>query len=211
MRSRFVAASASALRSLQISAPHVPAAKSAPKSAGRKRKASQQRPAATAAASPGASGSTQAAPPAKPSFADVVAGRTTPEQAVSVLISEVQRLTMEVSQVRAFGTRTYDQLQQEKQSSAERLEHLHRHSKRNNLVVFGVPESMALNTPAALACHMQGLLFQTPTGSELTKTDPTSGWASGNRTRASLVLFWWSCFLWLPNIQPSRPLSASEL
>ncbi len=28
---------------------------------------------------------------------------------------------------------------------------------------------MALNTPAALACHMQGLLFQTPTGSELTK------------------------------------------
>jgi len=152
-----------------VSAPQVPAARSAPKSTGRKRKASQQRPAATAAASPDASGSTQAAPPAKPSFADVVAGRTTPEQAVSVLISEVQRLTMEVSQVRAFSTRTYDQLQQEKQSSAERLEHLHRHSKRNNLVVFGVPESMALNTPAALACHMQGLLFQTPTGSELTK------------------------------------------
>ncbi|DBA90220.1 TPA: hypothetical protein ACH3X1_003518 [Trebouxia sp. C0004] len=76
---------------------------------------------------------------------------------------------MEVSQVRAFGTRTYDQLQQEKQSSAEQLEHLHRHSKRNNLVVFGVPESMALNTPAALACHMQGLLFQTPTGAGLTK------------------------------------------
>ncbi len=38
-----------------------------------------------------------------------------------------------------------------------------------NLVVFGVPESMALNTPAALACHMQGLLFQTHTASELTK------------------------------------------
>ncbi len=132
-------------------------------------RASQQRPAATAAASPGASGSTQAAPPAKPSFADVVAGRTTPEQAVLVLISEVQKLTMEISQVRAFGPRTYDQLQQEKQSSAEPLEHLHRHSKRSNLVVCGVPESRALNTPAALACHMQGLLFQTPTGSELTK------------------------------------------
>ncbi|DBA98965.1 TPA: hypothetical protein ACH3X1_014305 [Trebouxia sp. C0004] len=72
-----------------VSAPQVPAAKNAPKSAGRKRKASQQRPAATAAASPGASGSTQAAPLAKPSFADVVAGRTTQEQAVSVLISEV--------------------------------------------------------------------------------------------------------------------------
>ncbi|KAL0033673.1 hypothetical protein WJX77_000106 [Trebouxia sp. C0004] len=54
-------------------------------------------------------------------------------------------------------------------SSAEQLEHLHRHSKRNNLVVFGVPESMALNSPAALACHMQGLLFQTPTGAGLTK------------------------------------------
>jgi len=104
-----------------VSAPQVPAAKRAPKSAGRKRKASQRRPAATAAASPDASGSTPAAPPAKPSFADVVAGRTTPEQTVSVLIGEVQRLTMEVSQARAFGTRTYDQLQQEKQSSAERL------------------------------------------------------------------------------------------
>ncbi|DBB04199.1 TPA: hypothetical protein ACH3X1_013236 [Trebouxia sp. C0004] len=76
---------------------------------------------------------------------------------------------MEVSQVRAFGTRTYDQLHQEKQSSAEQLEHLHRHSKRINLVIFGVPESMALNTPAALACHMQGLLFQAPTGAGLTK------------------------------------------
>ncbi|DBA98876.1 TPA: hypothetical protein ACH3X1_014633 [Trebouxia sp. C0004] len=52
-----------------VSAPQVPAAKGAPKSAGRKRKASQQRPAATAAASPDASGSTPAAPPAKPSFA----------------------------------------------------------------------------------------------------------------------------------------------
>ncbi|DBA92735.1 TPA: hypothetical protein ACH3X1_002939 [Trebouxia sp. C0004] len=110
------------------------------KFAGRKRKASQQRPAATAAASPDASGSTPAAPPAKPSFADVVAGRTTPEQTISILIGEVQRLTMEVSQVRAFGTRTYDKLQQEKQSkqsSAEQLEHLHRHSKRNNLTPTG--------------------------------------------------------------------------
>ncbi|DBA73979.1 TPA: hypothetical protein ACH3X1_010806 [Trebouxia sp. C0004] len=128
-----------------VSAPQVPAAKNAPKATGRKRKARQQ-PAATEAASPAASGSTQAVPPAKPSFADVVAGRTTPEQTVSAL-------------ARAFGNRTYDQLQQEKQSDAEQMD-LHRHSKRNNLVVFGVPESMALNTPAALARHMQGLLFQ---------------------------------------------------
>ncbi|DBA74977.1 TPA: hypothetical protein ACH3X1_010320 [Trebouxia sp. C0004] len=31
---------------------------------------------------------------------------------------------------------------------------------------------MALNTPAALACHMQGLLFQTPTGAGLIKDRP---------------------------------------
>ena len=71
------------------SAPQVLAATGDPKSAGSKRK-SRQQPAATAAASPDASGSAQAAPPAKPSFADVVAGRTTAEQTISVLISKVQ-------------------------------------------------------------------------------------------------------------------------
>ena len=123
-----------------VSAPQVPAAKSAPNSAGRKRK-SRQQPAATATAAPDASGSAPAAPP-KPSFADVVAGRATPEQTISVL--------------------------EERQSYTGRLEHLHRHSKRNNLVVFGVPESMVLNTPAALAHHVQGLFFQTGPDSELT-------------------------------------------
>ncbi|KAA6421234.1 MAG: hypothetical protein FRX49_08933 [Trebouxia sp. A1-2] len=98
----------------------------------------------------------------------MVAGRTTPEQIVAVLISEVQRLTGQVSQARVFGERTYDQLQQEKQPNAEHLEHLHRHSKRNNLVNFWYPQSVALNTPAALARHMQGLLFQTATAYEVT-------------------------------------------
>ncbi|DBA87836.1 TPA: hypothetical protein ACH3X1_004833 [Trebouxia sp. C0004] len=93
-----------------------------------------------------------------------------PEQTVSALVGEIQRLSVEVGQARAFGNRTYDQLQQEKQSNAEQLERLHRHSKRNNLVVFGVPES---NTPAALARHMQGLLFQTATSSELTMVRST--------------------------------------
>ncbi|DBA71861.1 TPA: hypothetical protein ACH3X2_010910 [Trebouxia sp. C0005] len=152
-----------------VSAPQVTAAGGAPGSAGRKRKTTQQRLAAKAAASQGASGSTQAAPPVKLSFADVVAGRTTPEQTVAVLVSEVQRLKGEVSQARAFGERTYDQLQQEKQSNTEQLERLHRHSKRNNLIVFGVPESAALQTPAALARHLQGLLFQTTTASGLTQ------------------------------------------
>ena len=77
-------------------------------------------------------------------------------------------MTVEVGKVRAFGDKVYDQLQQEKQTSGQRVEHLHRHCKRNNLVVFGVPESVALNTPAALARHVQGLFFQTGPNSELT-------------------------------------------
>ena len=123
----------------------MPAAKSAPKSAGKKRKSKQQ-PAVTATAAPDASGSAPAAPPPKPSFADVVAGRATPEQTISVLVSKIQELTVEVGKVRAFSEKVDDQLQEEKQSYTGRLEHLHRHSKRNNLVVFGVAESMALNT-----------------------------------------------------------------
>ncbi|DBA71362.1 TPA: hypothetical protein ACH3X2_011171 [Trebouxia sp. C0005] len=130
-----------------VSAPQVTAAGSAPGSAGKKRKTTQQRPAAKAR---GLSGST-------------------PEQTVAVLVSEVQRLKGDVSQARAFGERTYDQLQQEKQSNTEQLERLHRHSKRNNLIVFGVPESAALQTPAALTRHLQGLLFQTTTASGLTQ------------------------------------------
>ena len=150
-----------------VSAPQVPAAKSAPNSAGRKRK-SRQQPAATATAAPDTSGSAPAAPPPKPSFADVVAGRATPEQTISVLVSKIQELTVEVGKVRAFSEKVHDQLQEERQSYTGRLEHLHRHSKRNNLVVFGVPESMVLNTPAALAHHVQGLFFQTGPDSELT-------------------------------------------
>ena len=71
-----------------VSAPQVPAAKSAPNSAGKKRK-SRQQPAATATAAPDASGSAPAAPPPKPSFADVMAGRATPEQTMSVLVSKI--------------------------------------------------------------------------------------------------------------------------
>ncbi|DBA69291.1 TPA: hypothetical protein ACH3X2_004128 [Trebouxia sp. C0005] len=69
----------------------------------------------------------------------------------------------------AFGNRTYDQLQQEKQSNTEQLERLHRDFKRNNLIVFGVPESAALQTPAALGRHLQGLLFLPTTASELSQ------------------------------------------
>ena len=56
-----------------------------------------------------------------------------------------------------FGERTYNQLQHERQTNELQLEHLLRHSKRNNLVVFGVPESMAYSLPAQLARHMQGV------------------------------------------------------
>ena len=80
----------------------------------------------------------------------------------------MQSLQADLSKVRAFGERTYDQLQQDRQAHALQLEHLLRHSKRNNLVVFGVPESNAYSLPAKLACHMQRVLFQAASTSELT-------------------------------------------
>ncbi|DBB01797.1 TPA: hypothetical protein ACH3X1_000412 [Trebouxia sp. C0004] len=52
-------------------------------------------------------------------------------------------------------------------------------------MVFGVPESMALNTPAALA---RGCCFRQPRVLSLRWSDQLSGWASGDRTRASPVL-----------------------
>ena len=59
-----------------------PAATAPRQSAGRKRKTTQQ-PTAPAA-QPGASGSTTPSPPAQPTFADVVAGRTTAAQSYTV-------------------------------------------------------------------------------------------------------------------------------
>ena len=97
-----------------------------------------------------------------------MAGRTTPAKSVPLLVSEVQKLTLELSKVMTFGERTYNQLQHERQTNGLQLEHLLRRSKRNNLVVFGIPESMAYSFPAQLARHMQGVLFQTDPTSELT-------------------------------------------
>ena len=113
---------------------------------GRKRKAPLQ-PAAAAASG----AATPSPPPAQLTFADVVAGRTAPAQSVPLLVSEIQKLTLELSRVRAFGDKTYDQLQQERQTTDLQLEHLLRHSKRNNLIVFGVSESMAYSLPAVRA------------------------------------------------------------
>ena len=146
-----------------------PASAPAPRqSVGRKHKTRQQP--TTAPTDPAdASGFATAAPAPPPTWAEVVAGTTTcePGQIIRVLVSEVEGLRLELSQARAFGVRTYDQLQQNQQANTERLEHLHRHSKRNNLVVFGVPESAAYSTPAKLASHMQGVLFQTAPATEL--------------------------------------------
>ena len=132
-------------------------------------KAPQQ--ATTAATDPtGASGSTAPAPPSPLTWAQAVAGKAvdTPAQAITVLVSEVQKLGSELSQARAFGVKTHDLLRQEQQTNTEHLEHLHRHSKRNNLIVFGIPESSAHSMPAKLACHMQGVLFQAAPATELT-------------------------------------------
>ena len=56
----------------------------------------------------------------------------------------------------------------ERITNSEQLEHLRRHSKRNNIVVFGVPESSLYNTPAALAKHVQAVLFEIAPASQLT-------------------------------------------
>ena len=102
------------------------------------------------------------------SFADAVTGRTTPAQSVPLLVAHIQRLEVELGKVRAFGEETYNQLQQERQANAPQLEHLLRHFKQNNLVVFGNSESVAYNLPAELARHMQGVLLQTAPASGLT-------------------------------------------
>ncbi|KAL0021237.1 hypothetical protein WJX79_006743 [Trebouxia sp. C0005] len=98
VRKQFEAASAlpSPSAKTTVSAPQVPAAKSALKTAGRKRKASQQRLAATAAVSPDASGCTPAAPPAKPpatSWRDVLMGNSPDDRhTILALVAEGLRL-----------------------------------------------------------------------------------------------------------------------
>ncbi len=116
VRKQFEAASALPSPSARTtaSAPQVPAATGAPKSAGRKRKASQQRLAATAAASPdpAASGSTPAAPPAKPpatSWRDVLMGNSPDDRhTIQALIAEVEQLKKLINNNRAQSDRQHD-------------------------------------------------------------------------------------------------------
>ena len=164
-RKRFEAASALPSPSARttVSAPQVPAAKSAPKSAGRKRKASQQRLAATAAASPDASGPTPAAPPAKPpatSWRDVLMGNSLDDRhTIQALIAEVEQLKKLINNNRAQSDSQHDNCRQHCMESSPQTEHMLRYSKRQNLVVFGVAESSACTTPEALAAHLHSLLF----------------------------------------------------
>ncbi len=146
VRKQFEAASALPSPSARttVSAPQVPAAKSALKTAGRKRKASQQRLAATAAVSPDASGSTPAAPPAKPpatSWRDVLMGNSPDDRhTIQALVAEVEQLKQLINNNRAQSDSQHDNC-------------------RQHLVVFGVAESSACTTPEALAAHLHSLLF----------------------------------------------------
>ena len=112
VRKQFEAASALPSPSARttVSAPQVPAAKSALKTAGTKRKASQQRLAATAAVSPDASGSTPAAPPAKPpatSWRDVLMGNSPDDRhTIQALVAEVEQLKKLINNNRAQSCRT---------------------------------------------------------------------------------------------------------
>ncbi len=107
VRKQFEAASALPSPSARttVSAREVPAAKSAPKTAGRKRKVSQQRLAATAAVSPDASGSTPAAPPTKPpatSWRDVLMGNSPDDRhTIQALVAEVEQLKKLINNNRA--------------------------------------------------------------------------------------------------------------
>ncbi|DBA79956.1 TPA: hypothetical protein ACH3X1_008161 [Trebouxia sp. C0004] len=140
-----------------VSAPQVPAAGSAPKSAKRKRKASQQRRAATAAASPDpdASGSTPAAPPAKPpatSWRDVLMGNSPDDRhTIQAQIAEVEQLKKLINNNRAQSDSQHDNCRQHRMESSPQTEHMLGYSKRRNLVVFGIAESSACATPEALA------------------------------------------------------------
>lgn len=58
------------------------------------------------------------------------------------------------------------------------MEHLLRQSKRNNLIVIGVPESTTYSLPAKLARHMQGVLFQAAPASELTTVRSAYRWGN---------------------------------
>ncbi|DBB11199.1 TPA: hypothetical protein ACH3X3_006650 [Trebouxia sp. C0006] len=99
-----------------VSAPQVPAAKSPLKTAGRKRKASQQRLAATAAVSPDASGSTPAAPPAKPpatSWRDVLMGNSPDDRhTIQALVAEVEQLKKLINNNRAQSDSQHDNCRQ---------------------------------------------------------------------------------------------------
>ena len=165
VRKQFEAASALPSPSARttVSAPQVPAAKSALKTAGRKRKASQQRLAATAAVSPDASGSTPAAPPAKPpatSWRDVLMGNSPDDRhTIQALVAEVEQLKKLINNNRAQSDSQHDNCRQHRMESSPQTEHMLRYSKRQNLVVFGVAESSACTTPEALAAHLHSLLF----------------------------------------------------
>ncbi len=153
VRKQFEAASALPSPSARttVSAPQVPAAKSAPKSAGRKRKARQQRLAATAAVSPDASGSTPAAPPAKPpatSWCDVLMGNSPDDRhTIQALVAEVEQLKKLINNNRAQSDSQHDNCRQHRMESSPQTEHMLRYSKRQNLVFFGVAESSACTTP----------------------------------------------------------------
>ena len=159
VRKQFEAASALPSPSARttVSAPQVPAAKSALKTAGTKRKASQQRLAATAAVSPDASGSTPAAPPAKPpatSWRDVLMGNSPDDRhTIQALVAEVEQLKKLINNNRAQSDSQHDNCRQHRMESSPQTEHMLRYSKRQNLVVFGGAESSACTTPEALAAQ----------------------------------------------------------
>lgn len=94
-------------------------------------------------------------------------------------------------------------------------EHLHRHStQKNNVVVFGVPESPGYSAPAKLACHTQGVLFQAAPATELTLVRSAfrlGKWDSDQNKRRAVLVELLTVAAKHTAFQASRRLRASDI
>ncbi len=104
-----------------------------------------------------ASGTAVADPPTKPSWRDVVKGNATPEQVLFAAVERMQLLERQISDAKSETTAESCTCQQGNKHPPDasfpvlqQQEHLLKHSKQNRIIVFGVPESVAYSTPAAV-------------------------------------------------------------
>jgi len=131
-----------------------------------KRKAKSQEGSAVNGSPAAQTATAQPAATAKLSYSAVVRGEfTDSRQAILVLSEHIQQQDLELGKLRGANNKLKDELITEQ---SRQLEHLGRYSRRNSLMVFGVAESVAYNTPQSLVAHMQALLFESEPASAST-------------------------------------------